>query len=254
MINREYFSNRRARKQIYDPNKYDLGIHICNLTVVDHLGRTILDKINLDFEQGTHTDIIGESGSGKTTLLTAACDIPAEDLQYSDNSVMYSMTDKNNVNNVTMLAHDYPIKRRNIGFVSQRPSFDASMTAEEEMLLDTQFNQTPPDRKMLRKMCQILGIDDILDQQTATMSGGQQQRVAIAAALAAGPNALLLDEATASLDHERKEEVNAALSNLVGEFGITVVSVTHDVSTVAPAPRQIKMLDGRVISDTTTSS
>jgi len=81
------------------------------------------------------------------------------------------------------------------------------------------------------------------------LSGGQQQRVAVARALVSNPSLILADEPTGNLDTVNGEAVMAMLT-AAAESGVTVVMVTHSLAHAAAAQRTIKLLDGRVVSET----
>ena len=81
------------------------------------------------------------------------------------------------------------------------------------------------------------------------LSGGQQQRVAIARAIVTRPTLLVADEPTGNLDTARSHEIMELLTWLNGEFGLTIVMVTHEADIAAYAQRTIRFLDGRVASD-----
>jgi putative ABC transport system ATP-binding protein len=81
------------------------------------------------------------------------------------------------------------------------------------------------------------------------LSGGQQQRVAVARALVSSPSLILADEPTGNLDTANGEAVMALLTE-AAKSGVTVVMVTHSLTQAAAASRTIKLLDGRVVSET----
>ncbi len=88
-----------------------------------------------------------------------------------------------------------------------------------------------------------------LDQEPTRLSGGQKQRVAIAGVLAMRPEILILDEATSMLDPEGKSEINALVNQLHKEYGMTILSITHDIEEVKKSDHVIVMFDGRIVKD-----
>lgn len=236
MKHREYLSDH-----------YDMDIYVDNLTITSRIGEKVLEDVSIVVPQGTHAVIKGPSGAGKTFLATAMCGIRARksDLTYSG-TVDYLMRNKSNPDDEFVLPKNYPIKHRNISFVSQRPLFDSENTVEQEVLLDSGMKNIAVDMGRLYAIYEILGIDDLIHRKMIDLSGGQQQRVPIAAALVTNPNVLVTDEVTANLDLDAKTKTHQALGELSREFGMTVISITHDDLT---APREIHMRDRRIVGD-----
>ena len=94
-----------------------------------------------------------------------------------------------------------------------------------------------------------VGLENRMDHKPSEMSGGQQQRVAIARALAAAPPVILADEPTGNLDSASSKEIMQILKNL-HEEGRTVILITHDNKIAASAKRVIRIMDGKIVSDT----
>lgn len=261
----------------YSPSEYKLGIHAKNLSVVTTANETLLDDITLNIRQGEFVAIHGQSGAGKSLLATALCGIRFQEkreprrleksvrnkltaatslvglrfgerkspVRYSGD-VTYSFTPQLSGDGISQ-PHDYNILRRNIGFVPQEPLLDGKMTAQDNILVPSRLKQIPIDFETLDEVYYQLGIHSVLDKKTEDLSGGQKQRVSIARALAGMPNVLVLDEPTANLNPELKDETNQMLERLNRRFGMTVLSVTHEESL---ATRRIEMDQGRIIADT----
>jgi putative ABC transport system ATP-binding protein len=239
----------------YSSTEYDLGVHAQNLSITTNAGDKLLDDVSVHIGQGEHVAIIGSSGAGKSLLATALCGIRFNEdtsrfrrqkktVQY-DGSVYYDLAEKESGTSVD-LPENYDIRRRNIGFVPQRLILDDDMTAEGNILYPNRLKQIAPSPELPQVYDYLKLSKRVLGQQIWTLSGGEQQRVAIARAFAHGPNAVIMDEPTSSLDQELKAETNVMLDNIVRNLGVTIISVTHEESL---APRRIKMEDGKIVSD-----
>jgi putative ABC transport system ATP-binding protein len=96
---------------------------------------------------------------------------------------------------------------------------------------------------------ELVGLSDRSHHYPAQLSGGQQQRVAIARALITDPTLISADEPTGDLDRESATEVLDLLCRLNGEFGKTIILVTHDPEAASRAPRLIRLIKGNLIRD-----
>lgn len=237
-------------ERVYPSAHYNMDIHVRDLSASDRIGKKVLDSVSLYIPQGTHTIITGPSGAGKTVLATAIAKMPApkDQLAYSG-TVKYLMEPKDKSREPVYLSNKYPIKKRNLSFVSQQPFFDSAMTVEDEITLDADMKGVDVNihSEFMQNILSILKLDDRLDAPMTALSGGQQQRVMIAAALSINPNILVMDEPTSNLDVKTKHEVNDTVTDLVNKLGVTALIVTHDELT---APHEIHVVDGKVVSNT----
>jgi putative ABC transport system ATP-binding protein len=106
------------------------------------------------------------------------------------------------------------------------------------------------------KACEMLakvGLGNYAKSLPSRISGGQQQRVAIARALVNSPQLILADEPTGNLDSHTSEEI-MALFEALNQEGITIVIVTHEPDIAAHAKRQVRFLDGNIVSDMATKA
>jgi putative ABC transport system ATP-binding protein len=141
------------------------------------------------------------------------------------------------------------LRRDRIGFIFQTFNLLPVLSAEENILLPLSIAGRDPDREWFERLIDTVGIADRLHHRPAELSGGQQQRVAVARALVSAPSLILADEPTGNLDTANGEAVMTLLRD-AGAAGVTVVMVTHSLVHAAEAQRTIKLLDGRVVSET----
>lgn len=198
--------------------------------------------VTVDFEQGEFCAITGSSGSGKSTLLHML-----GGLEYpTSGKVMYQEKDlfSYNDNQLSIL------RRRRFGFVFQAYNLVQELTGSENIRLPILLDKKKPDEEYLKRIIDILDIEDRLDHLPSALSGGQQQRIAIARALANKPAILLADEPTGNLDAKTGREVLSLLKYVGKELGITLILVTHDLHVAEQADRILTLEDGQIVRDT----
>lgn len=200
-----------------------------------------LRGVNVGFEEGKFTAIMGPSGSGKSTMMHTLAGL---DSASGGHVVMgsYDLTQMND-NQLTML------RREEIGFVFQSFNLLPMFTAEQNILMPLTLAGAKVDRQWLNTLVGILGLSDRIKHRPNELSGGQQQRVAIARALISKPQVVFADEPTGNLDSVSSAEVLSFLQRSVREFGQTVVMVTHDPVAASYADRAIVFADGRIVAD-----
>ena len=219
---------------------------------LDHIGKIYrttevetqaLDDVSLSVDTGEFVAIMGPSGCGKSTLLNilGLLDTPsAGSYQFFGEEVAkYSeakLTD---------------VRRAAIGFVFQSFNLIDDLSVAENVEVALLYRGVAA-RERKQRVAEALERVDIshrarhLPQQ---LSGGQQQRVAVARALVSNPKVILADEPTGNLDTTNGNAVMELLIN-VAKAGTTVIMVTHSLTYAALANRTIKLLDGRVVSET----
>ena len=200
-----------------------------------------VDGVSLSFGQGSFTAVTGKSGSGKSTLLhlLSGLDRPTEgQVIYQENDLF-----RYNENQLSVL------RRRRFGFVFQAYNLVRELTAQENILLPVMLDHRKPDEEYLKRLTDMLGIDDRRTHLPGALSGGQQQRVCIARALANKPAILFADEPTGNLDGRTGREVLTLMRTVSNELGITMILVTHDTGVAEQADRIIRLEDGRVAED-----
>jgi putative ABC transport system ATP-binding protein len=197
--------------------------------------------VSLDVPTGQFTAVMGPSGSGKSTLMhiLAGLDRPTEGTVEIAGREITAMGDKE----LTLL------RRSHIGFVFQAFNLVPTLTAEENIVLPLAIAGRKPARGWVDAVIERVGLDGRRDHRPAELSGGQQQRVAVARALVSEPAVLFADEPTGNLDSHSGAQVLELLSEAAGEYGQTIVMVTHDMRAAASADRSIHLADGHLVGD-----
>jgi putative ABC transport system ATP-binding protein len=202
-----------------------------------------LEKVSLQIAPGEFVAIMGPSGCGKSTLLNVL------GLLDSPTSGVYEFFGED--------VAGYPearltkLRRDRIGFVFQSFNLieDLSVAENVEVALLYRKVGAGERKKRVAEALERVGIGHRARHRPQQLSGGQQQRVAVARALVSNPSLILADEPTGNLDTANGEAVMTLLNDAAGA-GVTVVMVTHSLVHAAEAQRTIKLLDGRVVSET----
>ncbi|WP_241209299.1 methionine ABC transporter ATP-binding protein, partial [Streptococcus sp. DD11] len=139
-----------------------------------------------------------------------------------------------------------------IGMIFQHFNLMAQMTARENVAFALKHSPLSAAAKAekVRKLLELVGLEDRADNYPAQLSGGQKQRVAIARALANDPKILISDEATSALDPKTTKQILALLQDLNQKLGLTIVLITHEMQIVKDiANRVAVMQNGRLIEE-----
>ncbi|MCB1789917.1 MAG: ABC transporter ATP-binding protein [Gammaproteobacteria bacterium] len=202
-----------------------------------------LDQVSLELAAGDYVSVMGPSGSGKSTLLNVL------GLLDRPNSGSYRLegVETTTLNEEKRAA----LRREHIGFVFQAFHLVPRLTAADNVALPMLLGGIAPKERERRvaEVLESLGLSDRARHRPDQLSGGQRQRVAIARAIVMRPALLLADEPTGNLDQHSGGEVIDLIEEL-NAGGITLVVVTHDQAIGQRATRRIRMVDGRVDSDT----
>jgi putative ABC transport system ATP-binding protein len=200
-----------------------------------------LDGVNVEFERGRFTAVMGPSGSGKSTLMhcMAGLDTPTSGNAYVGEQDTAKLDD----GDLTQLRRDH------IGFVFQSYNLVPTLTARENITLPIDLAGAKVDKGWFVDLVDQLGIGDRLSHRPVEMSGGQQQRTACARALVSRPELIFADEPTGNLDSSASAELLEFLRRSVTEQGQSIVMVTHDPNGAAYADRVVFLADGKVVAD-----
>ena len=206
-----------------------------------------LDHVNLEIKKGEFVAIIGQSGSGKSTFMNmlGCLDVPTSGKYFLNGTDVSTMKD----NELSV------VRTREIGFIFQGFNLIANLNAVENVELPLIYRGI--DRKTRHKLAidslRMVGLEKRMQHKPSEMSGGQQQRVAIARAIAAQPPVILADEPTGNLDSASSREILGILKKM-HQSGRTVILITHDNGIAAQARRVVRIMDGKIESDTINES
>ena len=202
-----------------------------------------LDGVDVEFEKGQFTAIMGPSGSGKSTLMH--CSAGLDELTLGTVEIgdveLGSLSEKD----LTLLRRD------KVGFVFQSFNLLPTLTAEENLTLPLDLAGRKPDTAWMNNIIETVGLQNRLKHRPDELSGGQQQRVAVARALVSRPEIVFADEPTGNLDSVTGGEVLSFLRGAVDNLGQTLVVVTHDAGAAAMADRVLFLADGQIVDEMT---
>jgi putative ABC transport system ATP-binding protein len=201
-----------------------------------------LDGVTLDIGKGEFVAVVGRSGSGKTTLLDLVGLLlrPTSGHLLIDDIDTAKLTDRDR-------AHTRALK---IGFVFQEYNLLPTMNVLENVMLPLRYVKKPPEgRAHALELLERVELTDRIKHRPTELSGGQQQRVAIARSMINRPSLILLDEPTGAVDTETAEQLVTLLKRLNKEDQVTIIVVTHDLDIAAQTNRNIRLKDGKVLSD-----
>ena len=205
-----------------------------------------LDGISVTIDHGEFVAIVGHSGSGKSTFMNmlGCLDTPTSGEYYLDGVNVAGMSDDELSD----------IRNKQIGFIFQGFNLIPSLSARENVELPLVYRAMPTAqrRQLAEEALNRVGMGHRMDHKPCELSGGQQQRVAIARAIAARPPIIMADEPTGNLDTRSGEDVMKILHEL-NEEGRTIILITHDNDIARQATRAIRIIDGKVVSDTLAS-
>ncbi|HXE79857.1 MAG TPA: ABC transporter ATP-binding protein [Vicinamibacterales bacterium] len=203
-------------------------------------GVDALRNVSLDIERGAFAAIVGPSGCGKSTLLhlCGGMDRPTSGEVTLDGDRLDPMDEER-------LAR---VRRERIGFVFQSFNLLPTLTTAENIALPLLLAGVGLDEAGRRAaaLAERVGVQHRMRQYPAQLSGGEAQRAAVARAVIHGPQLIIADEPTGSLDSANGARVLALLRELNREAGITVLLATHAADLAAAADLVVHLRDGRI--------
>ena len=188
-------------------------IIIKSLSKVYANGFEALKKINLTIKKGEIFAMLGPNGAGKTTLISTICGIVTP----SSGTVTIDNFD---------IIKDYRETRSRIGLVPQELTLEQFETVFNNVSYSRGLYGKKPDPKYIEKILKDLSLWDKKDQRLRQLSGGMKRRVLIAKALSHEPSILFLDEPTAGVDVELRQDMWKIVEEL-RKTGVTIILTTH---------------------------
>lgn len=216
---------------------------------VEHLGKAFrsgrgrvaaLEDVSFRVERGKTVVAAGTSGSGKTTLLfcVGGLERPERGRVFCGETELTALGGR-------ALSR---FQRRRLGFVFQFGNLLDSLSVRDNLALPLEMNGArgrERDRRIDELLANI-GLPDAGPALPRELSGGETQRVAFARAIAHGPDLLLADEPTASLDSAAGDRLILLMRNLSREDGVTLLIATHDPAVMAAADDVLTLRDGKM--------
>ncbi len=205
--------------------------------------KTVLKNISLEVKKGEFLALLGHNGSGKSTLAKMFNGI----LEPESGSVFVNGIDTKNEDTIFDV-------RKCVGLVLQNPDNQLVASIVEEDVAFGPENLGIPPKEIRTRVDNALKAVDMFEYAAHSphkLSGGQKQRVAIAGIIAMEPECIVLDEPTAMLDPQGRQEVMDTIIKLNREKGITIVLITHYMDEAVLADRVAVLDDGIIIDEGT---
>jgi energy-coupling factor transport system ATP-binding protein len=203
-----------------------------------------LGPVDLDVEPGSVVLVVGESGSGKSTLLRTVNGL----VPHSSGGRFRGDVVAGGRSITTHRPRDLADV---VGFVHQTPEAQFVVDHVEHdiaFVLENLGSDPALMRRRVEEVLDALGVAHLRDRSPATLSGGERQRCAVAGALAAGPQILVLDEPTSMLDPQGADDVMAALRRLNDDLGTTVLLAEHRLERAGPLADRALVVDAGLVT------
>jgi len=202
---------------------------------------TALDSVDVSFEVGKFSAIMGPSGSGKSTLMHCMAGLD----NLSSGKVFIGDTDLTELSEKELTL----LRRSNIGFIFQSFNLVPTLNALENITLPIDLSGNKVDTDWVGQITEVVNLSDRLKHKPNELSGGQQQRVAVSRALASKPNIIFADEPTGNLDSKTGNEILDFMRLATTDLNQTIVMVTHDPVAASYSDRVIFLEDGMVVGE-----
>jgi phospholipid/cholesterol/gamma-HCH transport system ATP-binding protein len=219
---------------------------LCKLVGVSKAfgSQRVLDEIDLAFERGKTTVVLGPSGTGKSVLLKHLVGL----LKPDQGEIWFE-----NLRIDQLSEHQLTKTRKQIGFLFQMGALFDSHTVRDNVcfpLMDDKNVSRSQRLDRCEHVLRLVGLPETINKMPNELSGGQRKRVALARAIVLEPKLILYDEPTTGLDPITADLINELIVTLAENLGITSIAVTHDFTSAKKIADRMVMLDqGRIIAD-----
>jgi ABC-2 type transport system ATP-binding protein len=197
----------------YRPVMTNPAIAINNLSKIYAGGKKALDDVSFDVEQGSIFGLLGPNGAGKSTLI----------------NILAGLVKKTS-GSASIWGFDIDVNPRNskasIGIVPQEIMFDPFFTPKEALELQAGLYGVPASKRKTMELLRAVRLEDKADAYARTLSGGMKRRLLVAKAMVHSPPVIVLDEPTAGVDIELRQQLWDYVVEL-NKGGVTVVLTTH---------------------------
>lgn len=200
--------------------------------------KLIFENINFKAKKGEFITLLGPSGCGKSTLLRCICGLSG----IEKGKIILDGKD------ITKT----PVQKRHIGMVFQNYALFPNLTVFDNIAYGLKIKkQNKKDiKKNVKKMLELVDLQDFEKSYPHNLSGGQMQRVALARSLVTSPSLLLLDEPLSALDAKIRKYLREEIRNIQKSLNLTTIFVTHDQEeALVMSDRIIIMKDGKIEQD-----
>lgn len=202
----------------------------------DYENKPLLNGVSFFVDSGETLCLLGSSGSGKSTILRIIAGIETPDSGH----VHWQGRDISNV----------PVYRRNFGLMFQDYALFPHLNVAENVAFGLRMQRFPRNQvaQNVQQALEQVNMTAFANRRVTDLSGGEQQRIALARALAASPQLLMLDEPLAALDRSLRVELQEELRALLHETGIPAIYVTHDQEEAITLGDRLALLhEGRIV-------
>lgn len=200
----------------------------------------VLHDLSFSVDKGEFVAIMGPSGSGKSTLLNILSTLmaPTSGTVTINGKDIWQLSDK----------EVSKFRGQDMGFIFQNYNLIDSLTVQENISLPLTLQKVGAKKikQAVKKVAQMLHIEEYLNKYPSELSGGQQQRVGAARALVHNPALIFGDEPTGALDSENAREMMNYLTTINANEGISIIMVTHDAFSASFASRILFLTDGQI--------